>query len=100
MNEERFMENIRELIDDELQRVEPHKLPTALIAMQDEEFEVFTKSISYYWDENNITAKTLDNGSVAYEGHPVIRIHDLPEPVVIYTMADLGLGVTDYLARD
>jgi len=94
------MENIREIIDDELQRVEPEKLPTVLIALSNEEFELFTQTSSFYWDEASTANLKINNGQPVYDGHPVIRMSSLSEPFVIYTEANLGLGVTDYLARD
>ena len=94
------MENIREIIDDELQRVRPEKLPTAVIALSSQEYETFTNTSSYYWDEVSSAAANESKSTPVYDGHPVIRMHNLKEPFVIYTEASLGLGVTDYLARD
>ncbi len=94
------MENIREIIDDELQRIDPDKLPTALIALNNEGYEQFVRTYSYYWDETPAASVTIADGHPVYNGHPIIRMSALLEPYMIFTEASMGRGVTEYLARD
>ncbi len=81
------MENIKEVIELELQRIAPEKRPTALIALRKEEYECFA-----------MTQSAAQHNQHSYAGLPVVRINSLIEPVVIYTEA--RSHCTDYLAMD
>jgi hypothetical protein len=97
------MENVIELIEEELGRVEPNKRHSAVIAMRTAEYDWFFNSAKQEqrdgpWSQG----LTEHEGQFQpyYAGMPVIRMDTLIEPVIIYTQAEPEAANSEYLARD